>query len=200
MPVLAKMPVLAQKTLAQAKSTGWTGGGMSRAYVPPVPSRAMGMALSPNSLMGVLGGGVLPPPVPQAPKGPPGFSWVDLVQKGVEIFTGKPDSTSIWNMRPTTQSIPEPVKKVTTRYDVKQYVSPFGGGTSSGGGATGMINGYYGPTMRQAGFRIGGRRTMNPANIKALRRAARRLESFVKIAKRFIRIEKQVKIKKSRRR
>jgi hypothetical protein len=39
---------------------------------------------------------------------------------------------------------------------------------------------------------------MNPANIKALRRAARRLESFVKIAKRFIRIEKQVKIKKAR--
>jgi len=203
LPVLAKMPVLAQKTLAQAKASGFAGGSASRAYVPPIPSRAMGMALSPNSLMGVLGGGVLPPPVPTVPKGPAGFNWVDLVQKGVEIFTGKPGG-SIWDMRPQTKSIPEEVKKVTTRYDVKQYVPPsaFGGGSSSGAGASGMYNGstFYGPTMRQAGFRIGGRRTMNPANIKALRRAARRLESFVKIAKRFIRIEKQVKIKKSRRR
>jgi len=204
LPVLGKLPVLAQKTLAQAKASGFAGGAASRAYVPAIPSRAMGMALSPNSLMGVLGGGVLPPPVPTVPKGPPGFNWVDLVQKGYEIIAGKPGGTSIWDMRPQTQSIPEPVKKVTTRYDVKQYVPPtaFGGGSSSGGGATGMYNGstFYGPTMRQAGFRIGGRRTMNPANIKALRRAARRLESFVKIAKRFIRIEKQVKIKKTRRR
>lgn len=198
LPVLSKMPILAQKTLAQAKASGFAGGSASRAYVPPIPSRAMGMALSPNSLMGVLGGGVLPPPVPQVPKGPPGFNWMDLVNKGVELVTGK--ATDLWDMRPQTRTIPEPVKKVTTRYEVLQAPTVFGGGSSSGGGATGMVNGYYGPTMRQAGFRIGGRRTMNPANIKALRRAARRLESFVKIAKRFIRIEKQVKIKKSRRR
>ena len=200
LPVMAKVPLLAQKTLAQAKASGFVRPA-TRAMVPPIPSRAMWMALSPNSLMGVLGGGVLPPPVPQVPKGPPGFNWIDLVQKGVEIIAGKPGGTSIWDMRPQTR-VEAPVKKVTTRYDVLQ--SPYGGGFSNGG-ATGSFNGKAPVNRLTNGYMWQGpmqgtrsRRTMNPANIKALRRAARRLESFVKIAKRFIRIEKTVKIKKSR--
>jgi hypothetical protein len=90
----------------------------------------------------------------------------------------------------------DPLPKKTIRYNVLQ--APTNGKAAP---MVNRLNGYLGGatgTWQGPVWTGRKRRTMNPANIKALRRAARRLESFVKIAKRFIRIEKQVKIKKAR--
>jgi hypothetical protein len=68
------------------------------------------------------------------------------------------------------------------------------------GGQTAIRGGhrYFGPNA--VTWVESPRRRLNPCNIRALRRAARRMEGFMKIARRFLVLERKLKFKKRRKR